>query len=346
MQSGTKVTIRDVAAAAETSVATVSRVLSDSGYPVSQQARERVLKAVEDLGYTPNLLARMLKSKQIHEVGVILPTLQNHFYVQILMGIERMARKSNHDILIYTSGRNAASERELIGKLYQKQVKGLLISSIDSDPDMLRQYMANGGRVVQFDQYFPLKGSAHIRYNFSKAGHIATTHLLACGHRHIAFASSPLTIRSRRDNFAGYCTALAEYGCPLNNDYILVAEHEEEADQGMYEFNNGKLLAQRMLALPSRPSAVFAVNDLTALGMIQAFTASGLRVPEDVSVVGLDNLDYAQMSAPPLTTVRQPSYETGQLAFGLLLDMLAGKPRQEDPELEPLLIERSSVRRI
>lgn len=341
-------TISDIAKAANTSIATVSRVLSDSDYPVSAAMRERVKQTAKEFNYSPNLLGRMLKRNETRDIGVIVPTIQNPFYTEVLIGIEMEAKKYGYDILLYNSFRNVKAERRHIKKLCQKQVKGIIISSVDSNPAALAEFIQTGGNVVLFDQDADFPGCIKIKFDFIKASQMAVEYLITMGHENIAFLSSPLIIKSRRDNLEGYKQALAAHNIRMIPENILVSEEELDIENGMYEFENGKELAKQFISLEKRPTAIFTINDITAFGIIQQLSANGISVPEEVSVIGFDNIEISKMINPPLTTVNQPSYETGKIAGKLLIDAFGEKTMNNSITvyLDPSVIIRNSVKKI
>ncbi len=342
-----KVTIYDVAAEAGTSAATVSRVLSNSGYPVKEEVRQRIIDAAKKLNYTPNMVGRMLKKNISMDIGVIIPTISNPFYSQIILGIEQEARQRGYNILLCNSFRDSETERKYINSLYQKQVRGIVISSIGENHDYLKELQANGVRIVVFDQWTDDIKCSKVGFNYIKGGLMAVEHLISMGHRKIAFATSPLTRRSRRETMEGFRLALLKHGIPFEEDYVIESESEEEQENGTYEFENGKKLAVKIMDLKDKPTAVFAVNDMTAIGIIQGLTNYGVRVPEDISVIGFDNIEISSMINPPLTTVNQPSFETGRLACKLLLDSMNDNGYEDvSVVLEPSLIIRKSVRNL
>jgi LacI family transcriptional regulator len=339
-----KTTIYDIAAEVGTSTATVSRVLSNSGYPVREELRNHIMKAANQLNYTPNMVGRMLKKNESHDIGVIIPTISNPFYTQLVLGIELEARKRGYNILLCNSFREAAAEKKYLESLYQKRVSGIILSSVDENHEYLRHMKEKGVHIVLVDQIIDDLQCSRIGFDYIKGGMIAVEYLIKAGHRNIAFLSSPLTRRSRKETLEGYRLALIKNEIEFRKENLIVSESEEESRNGTYEYENGKMLAQKVLELEDRPTAIFAVNDMTAFGVINKLLSCGIRVPEDISVIGFDNIDMSSMIHPPLTTVNQPAYETGRQASRLLLDGIeSGGSEDMSMTLEPTLIIRSSV---
>lgn len=201
-KQGNSATIVDVAKIAGTSTATVSRVLSGSDYPVSNECRQKVLLAAKEIGYSPNLLGKMLKTNRNPSVGIIISSFQNPFFNQVIMGIEQEARKREYDPLVFSSQRDTLIERKLITGLIQKRVQGLMISSIDDSPDSLNQYISDGGKVCIFESNFKNRENIiNAKSDMLEAGRIATQYLLSQGHRNIAFLTTPLNRQSRYEYF-------------------------------------------------------------------------------------------------------------------------------------------------
>jgi len=336
-------TIYDVAKYAKTSTATVSRVLSNSGYSVSEELKQRVLEAAKKLKYTPNLVGRQLKTKEITDIAVIIPNISNPFYPSIVLGVEDVAREKGYNVLLCDSFRNPKLESEYLRSMLQKQVKGVIISSISQNNKTLIKLVESGLNIVAFDQdvTFPCN---KITFDYKKGGFLAVEHLIKLGHRKIAFVGAPLNRPSRKSLYAGYLKALKKYGISLNEEFVLLNELEKEIHNEIYEYKNGIELAKRLMQLKEKPTAIFAINDLTAIGVIQGLKTYGVKVPQDISVVGFDNIFISEMVEPPLTTIEQPKYEMGRLAANLLIESLSNKKNKNlEISLEPTLIIRKST---
>jgi LacI family transcriptional regulator len=342
-----KATIYDIAREVGTSSATVSRVLSNSGYPVKYELRQNILDTAKRLNYSPNIIGRMLKGSSSKDIGVIIPTISNPFYPQILLGIELEARQEGYNILLCNSFRDPVTEKKYLETLYQKQVTGLIISSIDENYRYLKEMQKTGVNIVVFDQEIDDLEYSRVGFDYTRGGMIGVEYLMSMGHGDIAFLTSPLTKKSRRETLEGYRLAHMKNGIEISWDRIIVSETEEESRTGTYEFENGKRLAKRFMELEKRPSAIFAINDMTALGVMQELIEKGINIPDEVSVMGFDNIEISSMVNPPLTTINQPSFETGRLACKMLIDKMKEKSVSDVAiTLEPSLVERRSVRRI
>lgn len=347
MQSRKKATIYDIAQYACTSTATVSRVLSNSGYPVKEDIKAKILDAAQKLNYSPNIVGRMLKKNRSMDIGVIIPTISNPFYTQLILGIETEAQKRGYNILLCNSFRDSKMEKNYLESLYQKQVKGIILSSIGSNHSILEEMKSNGVSIVAFDQVIENIKCSKVGFDYIKGGMMALEYLIGHGHKKIAFLTSPITRKSRIDVLDGYKMALLKNGLSYDKNLVLVSECEEEFENATYEFENGKQLARKFLNLLVRPSAIFAINDMTAFGIMQELIANGINIPEDVSIIGFDDIEFSTMTTPPLTTINQPSFETGKLACKILIENMS----QDDENnisilLEPSIVERKSVKNL
>lgn len=341
-----RVTISDVARKAGVSIATVSRVINETDYPVNDELRKIVTETAEAMNYTPNIFGKSLKSGKSSDIGVILPSMVNPFYSEVIAGIEQECRSAGYNPIFCNSGHKPEKERELIGLMQEKCVEGLLISTVDGESDTLERLLEENTDVVLLDQPVEKFDVDSVSYDFRRAGMLAAQYLVQKGHREIAFLSAPFDRFSRRAIFGGFRDALAVAGvCFGENDLFLSTEEDIAGKDGIDEFANGRKLAGIFLRSGCRATAVAAINDISAFGVIQEFSQEGVRVPEDVSVMGFDDISFSAMVNPPLTTVRQPSFEMGRLAARALVSLI--RKKEQKPSrilLKPELIERESVR--
>lgn len=335
-----RITIHDIAQMAKVSPATVSRVLSNSDYPVSQELRDRVKKIAKEMNYIPNVLGKQLKTNASTTVGVIIPSIVNPFYSFVIYGIEEVARQHDHTVLICNSRHDSKLEQEYLRTIMEQQIKGLIISSISEDRSLLRSCIDSGVHVIAIDQIIEEENVSQIKFDYRKGGHMATKYLIEKGHRHIAYLTSKLDRYSRKSIYQGYLDAMEEAGL----EPIL---EESKADSGhsvINEFDLGKKLARNVLKSNRVPTALFACNDMMAFGVINELSRLDIRVPEDMSVMGFDGIDFGMMLHPALTTIKQPDYEMGKMACKLLFDKIMGEETLPfDVVLQPQLVERQSV---
>lgn len=338
-----RVTIHDIAKLSGTSSATVSRVLSNSSYPVSKELRRKIKKVAEEHNYIPNMIGKQLKTHNNMTIGAIIPTISNPFYSSVMQGIEEVARNNNYHVFLCNSMQNPQIEDEYVKTLFENQVKGVIISSISNNREQLQHLISLGLNVIAIDQQIDIPEVQQIAFDYRKGGYMATKYLIERGHHRIAYVSAPLDRHSRQSIYEGYCEALQEAGLERCEDYVQIAQDELTQYDGIYEFGNGRKLTRRLLQSKERPSAIFACNDMTAFGVINELDAHNMRVPDDMSVIGFDNIEFSQMVTPPLTTIRQPDFDMGKLACNILLDMMKGEHTNQGMVLEPTLIERKSV---
>jgi LacI family transcriptional regulator len=339
-----RTTIQDIAIQAATSTATVSRVLSKSGYPVRPELRRRILEIAASRDYAPNAVSQMLRQGFTRDIGVIVPTISNPFYAQLLLGVELEARQADFNILICNSFRDTRIEERAIENLVRKQAAGILISTLGDNQDLLEKVQRKGTQIVAFDQNIDSQICNQVGFNFMRGGMLAAEHLAGLGHRRIAFLTTPLYRRSRRELLEGFRLALLRQDQDLPADYLLETVREEES-ASIYELAAGRDLAARFLALSDRPTALAVVNDLLAMSILQQFALAGLRVPQDVSVIGFDDLPLAALLTPALTTIRQPALEMGRMAFRILRGQITAGSGQPDhhPDAVTMLLEPELV---
>lgn len=342
-----KTTIYDIAKEVGTSAATVSRVLSNSGYPVNSSLSQKILDTARELNYSPNIIGRMLKTNISRDIGVIIPNISNPFYPQLLLGIELEARKEGYNIFLCNSLRDPSTEKRYIETLLQKQISGLIISSYDENNKYLRELHSNDVKIVVLDRVDEDQLHMSVGFDYRKGGMMAVNHLVAMGHKNIAFLTSPVTKNSRRETLEGYRLGLMHNGLEVREENVIISDIEEEVLLGIYEFENGRKLAEKFMMLKTKPTAIFSINDMTALGIIQKLIESGIGIPKDVSVIGFDNIEISSMVNPPLSTINQPSFETGRLACKMLIDSINSSTKSSIAiKLDPSLVIRSSVSNI
>jgi LacI family transcriptional regulator len=330
-----RATITDVAKKAGVSVATVSRYFAANGYPVSKSAGERIDRASEELQYTPNIVGRMLKTNSSRDIGVIIPTIMNPFYPDVLLGIEKTAAEYGYQILLCNSLRNPEAEKGYIDSLYQKQVRGIIIAGAGGNLGKYSEMKEKGMHVVNLEE--ASECCLGIGFDFIKSGRILASHLSELGHTNIAFLTSPLTKKSRKDVLRGIREIIA-----VPDENIIIDDNESETEDGIYEYEMGISLSERFLSLKDRPTAVIAVNDITAAGVIKGLSENGISVPDDVSVAGFDNIALSSMITPSLTTVDQPGFKTGEVAALMLIAGIEDRILEYE-YIEPELIIRAST---
>ena len=316
--------ITDVAREAGVSIATVSRVVNDNGYPVRAETRAQVEEAVKRLGFRPNDLARGLMQKRTRTVGLLVPDLANPYYPEIARGVEDVASEHLYALVFCNTDRRADKTEYYVKTLLEKRMDGIIIAGGGTDFTEASTAFAEYGAPVVFIGRHG-EGGNSVQISNAAAARDATAHLTMLGHNRIAFLAGPLALTSVQDRLEGYRAGLDDAGIPFDPQLLREGDFGERA---------GYQAAQELLAQPQRPTAIFAANDLMAIGAIAATRDAGLDVPTDVSVVGFDGIALASYVRPALSTVAIPTYELGAAATRMLLELIDGKqhPEPEPPE--------------
>lgn len=339
-----KTTLREVSEKSGFSVSTISRVLNGSDYPVREDVRKKIRAVAQELNYVPPYLQKISKEIKSREIGVLIPTNTNLFYSQLMSGIEKVCDDYGYTPIFCSSRRQPDKEINNLKMICKKNIRGIILSSINDDMLFLTQLIDQNIPIVVFDQSLKDLNISYVKFDFFEAARLAVEYFFLKGHRKIAFASPPLNRLVRKEAFEGYLYGLKTFSIRENPSYFIISEDEIERDDSLYDFENGKYLASRILSLENRPTAVFTINDLTALGMIEMFNTK-INVPNDISVIGCDNLDIASFSNPPLTTINQPAYEIGRLTAKILMDTISHKQKDKTSiNLRPSIVERASVK--
>jgi len=317
-----RVTTRDVAARAGVSQPTVSLVLGRNPTArVAPETRERVLRAAEELGYRPNVLARGLVQRRSYALGIVVPDLRNPFFVDVVSGAERVAAEEHYAVLLAeTGGRSPVPHLEA---LQARQIDGVIIDA--GAAASIPAGLLAAANVVLIDE--PSERWPGVASDAAGAGRLAGEHLLALGHRRIAFIGPADDVHAFRLRERGFAQALRAAGVALPSARLRRAPATAA----------GGLEAMRaLLALSPRPTAVFCANDLTALGALKACAAAGVRVPAELSLIGCDDIEMGRLVTPELTTIAVPARELGARAARLLLRMLGGAEPPRPTRLLPV----------
>lgn len=317
---------------------TVSRAIT--GNPeVSESTRRKVLRCAEAVGYRPNRWARSLVTRKSSIIGVVIPDISHSFFAEITYGVEEVLEKAGYDILLCHSRGNVDKERAEIDTLIDSRVDGLIIASEqpETSPQPFQILIDRHIPFVLVDRYFPKSGLLAVRVDDIAVGRVATEHLIELGHERIAHIEGPrLSVSSLRRR--GYLNALKAAGLTVNRRYLA---------RGNFDIPSGIEAMNQLLSLNPRPTAVFTANDPMAIGAVYACRAAGLRVPEDVSIVGAGNIEGPHNPNPFLTTIDWPRTELGRRAGELLLQSMEATPddRPEDKIFQPSLLVRQSTMR-
>lgn len=339
------VTIRDVAHLAGVSITTVSRVLNDTEYPVRPNLKQRVREAAEQLGYvTP--YAAMQQRDTSRDIALVIPNISNPFYLQAVLGVGEALYSSGYNLIFCNTTHDPAKERNFLKQLHERKIRGVILSSVaENNAESVQKLRQQGMKFVLLDQKLPDMECPCIHYDNCAGAKIAMEHLLQLGHKKIAFATTSLVRFTRTEVYRGYREALEAAG--IKPDHKLLYECAiNKAGRGTdYELNIGRQIATRFLADGCPATAILCINDMVAIGLMQTLVQNGVRVPEDVSVVGFDDVPMAGASIPALTTVHYPAQEAGRLAAMMLMDSLENNEGQNhlNMTMTPTLVTRDSV---
>lgn len=327
-------TIHDVAQEARVGVGTVSRVINNSP-GVKPATRERVLAAISKLQYTPDPIARSMISKRTNTLGLIVPFFTRPFFMEILRGVEAVTARQERELILYNVETNAQRDRYFSELPMHRKVDGLIIVSLTPDETAARRFSELELPVVLIDAYSPLLTSLVV--NNIEGSYQAVRHLIQQGHRCIGFINGAIEgnfkFNQANDRLIGLHRAFGEAGMQFEPERVLVAEWSRQG---------GKEAALHLLAQADPPSAIFAASDVQAVGVLEAARQLGVRVPEQLSVIGFDGIEVSELLE--LSTVRQPMQEMGEAGAAKLLEYIDAPP--EAPELirfETTLVERRTT---
>lgn len=333
--SGTKV--RDVAALAGVSTGTVSNALNHPE-KVSPDTLARIHKAIEELDFIRNDAAHRLRAGVNPSVGMLVLDVRNPFFTDVAQGVEQGLSGTGRPLILANSAQDAAREQAHLAAFEEQRPSGLLVTPVGRDLARLRRLQSRGTHVVLVDRMSNARDFSSVSVEDRLGGRLGAEHLLEIGRRRIAFIGGPRSIQQVRARLAGAQEAAAAAG----------AGEVRFLETKAMDFAAGRYAAERLLeASPGeRPDAIFAANDLIAIGALQALMLGGVAVPHDVALVGYDDIEFAGAAAIPLTSVRQPAVAIGETAARILLEEIAGGERRARPErvkLKPELIVRMST---
>ena len=326
------VSIKDIARAAGVSHSTVSRALADSPL-VKDETKRRICHLAREMGYSPSAIARGLVTKRTRTIGLVVTTIADPFVAEVVRGVEETALDRGYNIVLCNS--NAEPQRELaaVNTLREKRVDGIIVSASRVGDLYLPMLVETGVPIVLVNNEHSGSYVYSVVTDDEAGGRLATEYLLDLGHTRIAYISGPVLSSTSANRLRGYEQALKARDFMPDPQWIVPGNGSARGgEEGM----------ARLLSLPSPPSAVFCYNDVTAIGALLAARRLGRNVPEQVSVMGYDDIAFAAYTNPALTTVEQRKYEMGSLAMKMMLDLLGGTSSVENVLLPPRLIVRES----
>jgi LacI family transcriptional regulator, galactose operon repressor len=333
--AGLETTIRDIAEQANVSFATVSRALNNK-YGVKPATRKRVLEVARDLDYRPNAIARGLVKNQTNTIGLIIPDIKNPFFPEVAGGIEECAASLGYNVFLCNTNWSGEREAQYIELLSQRRVDGLIVAPTGDSIHVLDNIIHANLPVVYVSQAPEGTDRSFVVIDNVRGGFLATKHLIETGHGTIGFIGAPQDEVTCRERFEGYVMAFEKYGMTVEDRYVK---------QGDFSQTSGYDPVKEMLDSGDYPRGIFAANDLLAVGAIEAVKSAGMKVPEDIAVVGFDDIAIASLQEIQLSTINQPKYQMGKLALEILVEIIRkgedGTPTRK-VMLEPELIVRRS----
>ena len=328
-------TMRDVARLAGLSISTVSHVINNTRV-VSDESRQRVSQAMEELGYRPNALARSLRRQKTTTLGMIVPDSANPFFAEVARGIEDTSFAQNYSVILCNSDGDLKKQLAYTNVLIENRVAGILFVAAGISTELVNDLRRRRVPLVVVDREIPGAEVDTVLTNHAQGGRLATQHLVDLGHKRIACISGSSEVSPSGQRLIGYREVLEANGFPFDENLVL---------KGDFKYESGYEATRRILGIQKPPTAIFACNDLMAVGCISAAAELNVRVPDDLSVVGFDNVRLASFTHPPLTTVAQPIYEIGVIATEMLFQRICdldAPPRFERLDTE-LCVRKSTA---
>ncbi len=305
----TKPDIRTVAAHAKVSIATVSRTINASP-AVSEKLAKRVWQAIEELNYFPNTHARSLVSGRSRILGIIVENITNPFFPELISSFEEIAVAHGYEILVSSTNINSPSQlTSCVRRMLERKVEGVAVLTFGSEESVLDQLSVHNIPMVLAEFHVEDPKISTILLDYSAGIHAAVNHLAELGHSRIAFLAGPKELHSATTRLENFEQSMADAGLTVEKPWVIRCDHT---------LKGGVAGFAKLWALPERPTAVICSNDMTAIGVLRAVYMAGLRVPEDLSVIGLDDIDFAEFTLPPLTTIRLSRVDLAKAAFDAL----------------------------
>ncbi|KNF09745.1 ribose operon repressor [Gottschalkia purinilytica] len=310
------VTIKDIAKLANVSTTTVSRVINNKYEGVGEETRKRILDLVKELGYQPNALARSLVTKRTSSIGLIIPDIINPFFPDLARGVEDIASKEGYSVILCNTDDDPDKEKKYISLLNEKRVDGIIFTGASTHShEHILELIKSGVPVILMDRRIDYENTFGVFIENFKGGYDATNYLISLGHKKIGCITGPLNTKESEERFNGYKKALKEAGIDFNEDLVI---------ESNYKITGGADAATELLE-KQNVTAIFAFNDMMAYGVYKAAKLLGLKIPDDISVIGFDDVQISQILEPELTTVKQPIYDMGAESAKMLITRIKGK---------------------
>lgn len=333
------VSIKDIAKQANVSTATVSLVLNkkQSSF-ISKATRQRILELAKELNYRPNVLARGLVKKKTNTIGVVIPDVIYPFFTEVIHGIETLANESDHKVILCYSGSKQEKEAEYVNMLLEQRVEGIIIAPLADNRNIkiFKRLIQDGFPLVFVDRYLDEVNGSYVVTDNAKGAYKAVRHLVKLGHKRILLLTTGTKISTVQSYLEGYKKALAKDNLSYRESLIKRCEETEAGENRLFLGYN---IMKSFLLRKPHFTAIFATDDNFAVGAIKAVKEKELRVPEDIAVVGFDDLPFSSFVDPPLTSVMQQKYEMGEKAVKTLIEIV----KKDDVQLRKILLEPKLV---
>src|SRR2546421_10619481 len=313
------VRIKDVAKLSGVSTATVSHVINKTRY-VSDETKRRVLGAIENVGYAPNIHARNLASGRSRTLGLIISDITNPFFPDLVKSIQERALELGYDVIVLNTNYEPERDAPYVQRLLELRVRGVMILTTEMDLSVVERLSSREIAVVFLDIGKVGPHTSNIRVNYEKGVQEAVEHLLELEHRQIAFISGPVRFKSAQFRRQAFLETMKSHRASLHTESLIL--------EGNFRLESGEHLVRDMLTLKSRPTAILAANDLMAVGALRGLGRAGLKVPKDVSVIGCDDISLAELTDPQLTTIMIPRTEIGTAAVEAVLQTKFAQSRE------------------
>jgi DNA-binding LacI/PurR family transcriptional regulator len=326
--------ICEIAKRAQVSTATVSRTINGSD-KVSPETAKRVWQVVRSMGYHPSSYARALVSGKSRILGLVISDILNPFFPELVKSFEDIALNNGLEVVVADTGYDPERTSMNVRRMIERKVEGVAVMTSEMEDNFIAQLQTQRIPIVFLDTGRVGQRSSNIRVDYGKGIGEAVDHLVQLGHRRIGFITGSLEYSSSLDRREAFLSCLQSYKLPRNKNLVQV---------GNFKIDGGELAMERLLQLEERPTAVLASNDLSAIGALRVIYRSGLRVPQDISLVGFDDIDFCQLTQPPLTTVRLSRKDIAEKAFNALEAIISGKSvKGREYEVGTHLIVREST---
>jgi DNA-binding LacI/PurR family transcriptional regulator len=326
--------IGKIAKRAKVSTATVSRTINGSD-KVTPETAERVWRVVRSMGYQPNSYARALVSGKSRMLGLIISDIVNPFFPELVRSFEEIALENGYEVIVANTGYDPERMARGVSRMLERKAEGVAVITSEMGEDFVAQIAERRIPIVFLDTARVGAGVSKIKVDYSQGINEAVQHIVGLGHKRIAFVSGPVELRSAETRRTAFLKCLRQYGAMPDENLIA---------HGNHRIDGGQAAMEQLLALPHRPTAVLTSNDLTAMGVLRAIYKAKLRVPEDISVVGFDDIELSEFTHPALTTVRLSRTELAQRAFEALATLITGKSEKgRQYDIETHLVVRDST---